>query len=53
MVGSALDRKRIPGIDIALNDGDKWEFAGHKVHVMETPGHTLGMLQHLPCQCLT
>ncbi|KAF3571052.1 hypothetical protein F2Q69_00063750 [Brassica cretica] len=42
VVGSALDRKRIPGIDIALNDGDKWEFAGHEVHVMETPGHTLG-----------
>nr|VDC64434.1 unnamed protein product [Brassica rapa] len=42
VVGSAVDRKRIPGIDIALEDGDKWEFAGHEVHVMETPGHTIG-----------
>ena len=42
MIGSAIDRDRIPGIDIVLNDGDKWMFAGHEVHVMETPGHTRG-----------
>ena len=42
MIGSALDRDRIPGIDIALKDGDKWMFAGHEVHVMDTPGHTKG-----------
>lgn len=42
MIGSGIDRDRIPGIDIALNDGDKWMFAGHEVQVMETPGHTRG-----------
>ena len=42
MIGSAVDRDRIPGIDIILNDGDKWMFAGHEVVVMETPGHTRG-----------
>ncbi|CAG7880404.1 unnamed protein product [Brassica rapa] len=42
VIGSALDRDRIPGIDIALKDGDKWMFAGHEVHVMDTPGHTKG-----------
>ncbi|CAN8295363.1 unnamed protein product [Cochlearia groenlandica] len=42
VVGSSVDRDRIPGIDIALKDGDKWLFAGHEVHVMETSGHTLG-----------
>ncbi|KAJ4895357.1 hypothetical protein Rs2_22151 [Raphanus sativus] len=42
VVGSAVDRERIPGIDIALKDGDKWGFAGHEVNVMETPGHTIG-----------
>ncbi|GLU04907.1 hypothetical protein SLE2022_220350 [Rubroshorea leprosula] len=42
VIGSALDRDRIPGIDIVLNDGDKWMFAGHAVHVIETPGHTRG-----------
>ncbi|CAN1160825.1 Hydroxyacylglutathione hydrolase 1, mitochondrial [Linum perenne] len=42
VIGSGLDRERIPGIDISLNDGDKWMFGGHEVRVMETPGHTRG-----------
>ncbi|KAL5784080.1 hypothetical protein ACOSQ2_006472 [Xanthoceras sorbifolium] len=42
VIGPGIDRDRIPGIDIALNDGDKWMFAGHEVHVIETPGHTRG-----------
>ncbi|KAK9288835.1 hypothetical protein L1049_017300 [Liquidambar formosana] len=42
VIGSGADRDRIPGIDIVLNDGDKWMFAGHEVLVMETPGHTRG-----------
>ncbi|XP_062173568.1 hydroxyacylglutathione hydrolase 2, mitochondrial-like [Alnus glutinosa] len=42
VIGSAIDRDRIPGFDIVLNDGDKWMFAGHEVLVMETPGHTRG-----------
>ncbi|XVF65633.1 hypothetical protein PTKIN_Ptkin09bG0264700 [Pterospermum kingtungense] len=42
VIGSAIDKDRIPGIDIVLSDGDKWMFAGHEVHVIETPGHTHG-----------
>lgn len=42
VIGSATDKERIPGIDIHLNDGDKWMFAGHEVQVMDTPGHTRG-----------
>lgn len=42
VIGSAIDRDRIPGIDIVLKDGDKWMFAGHEVIVIETPGHTRG-----------
>ncbi|XP_039001876.1 hydroxyacylglutathione hydrolase 1, mitochondrial-like isoform X2 [Hibiscus syriacus] len=42
VIGSAIDKDRIPGIDIVLNDGDKWMFAGHEVQVIETPGHTRG-----------
>ncbi|XP_022980059.1 probable hydroxyacylglutathione hydrolase 2, chloroplastic [Cucurbita maxima] len=42
VIGSGIDSDRIPGIDIALKDGDKWMFAGHEVQVMETPGHTRG-----------
>lgn len=42
VIGSGKDMDRIPGIDIALQDGETWMFAGHQVHVMETPGHTIG-----------
>ncbi|CAK7322650.1 unnamed protein product [Dovyalis caffra] len=42
VIGSGVDRDRIPGIDIVLSDGDKWMFAGHEVQVMDTPGHTRG-----------
>ncbi|XWS13194.1 hypothetical protein CRYUN_Cryun36dG0016600 [Craigia yunnanensis] len=42
VIGSGIDKDRIPGIDIVLKDGDKWMFAGHEVHVIETPGHTRG-----------
>lgn len=42
VIGSGIDRDRIPGIDIILNDGEKWMFAGHEVLVMATPGHTKG-----------
>lgn len=49
VIGSGKDRERIPGIDIALNDGDRWMFAGHEVHVIETPGHTKGHISfHFP-----
>lgn len=42
VIASKKDKDRIPEIDITLEDGDKWMFAGHEVHVMETPGHTKG-----------
>ncbi|KAG5226395.1 GLYOXALASE 1 family protein [Salix suchowensis] len=42
VIGSGVDRDRIPGIDIVLNDKEKWMFGGHEVQVMETPGHTRG-----------
>lgn len=39
-----MDIDRIPGIDIALNDGDSWMFGGHEVLVIGTPGHTRGCI---------
>lgn len=44
MIGSGVDIDRIPGIDIALNDGDSWMFGGHEVLVIGTPGHTRGYI---------
>ncbi|KAK8682503.1 hypothetical protein V6N13_054889 [Hibiscus sabdariffa] len=42
VIGSGIDKDRIPGIDIVLNDGENWMFAGHEVQIMENPGHTRG-----------
>ncbi|KAJ8445260.1 hypothetical protein Cgig2_024466 [Carnegiea gigantea] len=42
VIGSGIDKERIPGIDIALKDGDRWMFAGHEVYILGTPGHTDG-----------
>jgi hydroxyacylglutathione hydrolase len=42
VIGSAVDKDRIPGIDILLKDSDKWMFAGHEVRILDTPGHTQG-----------
>ncbi|KAJ4968267.1 hypothetical protein NE237_014968 [Protea cynaroides] len=46
VIGSGTDMDRIPGIDVALDDGDTWMFAGHEVLVMETPGHTRGHISY-------
>jgi hydroxyacylglutathione hydrolase len=42
IVGPRAEANLIPGIDIAVREGDVFNFAGHIAHVHETPGHTLG-----------
>lgn len=42
IVGSATDRQRIPGIDIAVSEGDRICLGGHAFQVFETFGHTIG-----------
>ncbi len=47
--GPAADRARIPGIDVALGDGDEVDLGGLRARVMDVPGHTRGhILWHLP-----
>lgn len=49
ITGPAAEAERIPGIDRTVKDGDSFDFAGHKVIVTATPGHTLGhVIYHLP-----
>lgn len=49
IVGAKLDAARIPGIDTRLADGEEFAFAGHRVRVWETPGHTVGhIVYHFP-----
>lgn len=51
IVGNGNDAKRIPGIDVTVTDGDTFDFGGHTVHVLETPGHTIGhIVYYIPDQ---
>lgn len=42
IVGAAADRARIPGIDIAVNEGDQIQLGSCNFEIINTPGHTLG-----------
>src|SRR5262245_19029715 len=42
IVGPAADRDRIPGIVVALADGETYDFAGETAQVLDVPGHTRG-----------
>lgn len=42
IVGFREDAKKIPGIEILLNDNEIWMFGNEEVTVHHTPGHTLG-----------
>ncbi|NHT78130.1 hydroxyacylglutathione hydrolase [Rhizobiaceae bacterium CRRU44] len=49
IIGPDREASRIPGIDMTIGDGGDFTFAGHKVHVIGTPGHTAGHIcYHLP-----
>ena len=40
------DRDRIPGIDVALGDGDIFEFGASRARVFDVPGHTRGHIAY-------
>ena len=40
VVGFIGDKHRIPGIDITLNDNEKWNFGNSEVKILHIPGHT-------------
>ena len=42
IVGPAADRDRIPGIDIAVDEGEELIFGSRRATVFFTPGHTRG-----------
>ena len=46
VVGAAIDAERIPGIDVALADGDTLTLGSKKARIIEVPGHTSGHIAY-------
>lgn len=42
IIAPAKEASRIPAVDNRVSEGDEFDFGGHRVHVLETPGHTAG-----------
>ncbi len=42
IVGPRADRERIPGIDVAVGEGETYRFGNESAHVFDVPGHTRG-----------
>jgi len=49
VTGAAADTHRLPKLDRQVKEGDILDFAGHAIHVIEVPGHTVGhVAYHMP-----
>ena len=46
IVGPAADRDRIPGIDVAVGDGDRFRLGDAEAVIYDTPGHTRGHISY-------
>jgi hydroxyacylglutathione hydrolase len=49
IVGPRADAQRIPGLDVAVGEGDMVALGAHRARVHDTPGHTRGhIVYHFP-----
>ena len=49
LTGARADAHRLPPLNRQVGDGDSFDFAGHKVRVMDVSGHTIGHIAyHVP-----
>ena len=46
VVGPLADKGRIPGIDVAVGDGDTFKFGDEAATVFDVPGHTRGHIAY-------
>ncbi len=46
IVGYGADAHRIPGIDVAVNDGETFAFGSTAAQIIAVPGHTLGHIAY-------
>lgn len=46
VVGPRADRDRIPALEIALGDGDYYDFGNHRAQIFDVPGHTRGHIAY-------
>ena len=46
IVGPRRDRARIPGIDVEVDDGDRYRFGEAEAEVFFVPGHTSGHIAY-------
>lgn len=46
IIGPESERERIPGMSHCVGERSPLAFAGHRIEVLETPGHTLGHLTY-------
>lgn len=46
IVGPLADKGRIPGIDVAVGDGDTFQFGSEAATVYDVPGHTRGHIAY-------
>jgi len=46
VVGPSADAERIPGIDVCLGDGQRFDFGGSEILAIDVPGHTRGHIAY-------
>ena len=42
IIGPLADKDRIPGIDVALGENEKYQWGSQEIITIDTPGHTKG-----------
>ncbi|HEY7552340.1 MAG TPA: hydroxyacylglutathione hydrolase [Hyphomicrobiaceae bacterium] len=47
IVGPRNEAAKVPGIDEKVGEGDTVQFGGHRIEVLDTPGHTAGHITYV------